>query len=50
MVSPVTACVQASVVMAAFLYNAAMRDTMLPRKPLPKDPPARATGPAARRT
>ncbi len=28
---------QASVVLASFLYNAAMRDEMLPRKPLPKD-------------
>ena len=28
---------QASVVLASFLYNAAMRDDMLPRKPLPKD-------------
>jgi Zn-dependent M28 family amino/carboxypeptidase len=29
--------VQASVVMAAFLYDAAMRTDMLPRKPMPKD-------------
>ncbi len=29
--------VQASVVMAAFLYDAAMRDEPLPRKPLPRD-------------
>jgi carboxypeptidase Q len=28
---------QASVVLASFLYDAAMRDEMLPRKPLPKD-------------
>lgn len=28
---------QASVVLASFLYNAAMRNEMLPRKPLPKD-------------
>ena len=27
---------QAAVIMAAFVYDAAMRDTMLPRKPLPK--------------
>lgn len=27
--------IQASIVVAAFLYNAAMRDEMLPRKPLP---------------
>lgn len=29
---------QASVIMAAFLYNAAMRDQMMPRKPMPKPP------------
>jgi hypothetical protein len=28
---------QASVILASFLYNAAMRDEMLPRKELPKD-------------
>lgn len=28
---------QAAVVLASFLYNTAMRDEMLPRKPLPKD-------------
>jgi hypothetical protein len=28
---------QASVVMASFLYHAAMRDDLLPRKPLPRD-------------
>ncbi|ABF41941.1 peptidase M28 [Candidatus Koribacter versatilis Ellin345] len=36
---------QASVVLASFIYNAAMRDDMMPRKPLPKDavlPPASA--------
>jgi hypothetical protein len=27
----------ASVILASFLYNAAMRDGMMPRKPLPKD-------------
>ena len=27
---------QASVVLASFVYHAAMRDAMLPRKPLPK--------------
>lgn len=31
---------QASVIMAAFVYNAAMRAEMFPRKPLPKDAPA----------
>ena len=30
---------QAAVIMASFLYNAAMRDEMLPRKPLPKAAP-----------
>lgn len=34
---------QASVLMAAFLYNAAMRDELLPRKPLPA-PTAPTTG------
>jgi len=29
---------QASVLMAAFLYNAAMRPEPLPRKPLPREP------------
>ncbi|MCB1037507.1 MAG: M28 family peptidase, partial [Acidobacteria bacterium] len=29
---------QASVIMASFLYHAAMRDEMLPRKALPKEP------------
>lgn len=33
---------QASVLMAAFLYNAAQRDDLLPRKPLPP-PPAQTT-------
>jgi Zn-dependent M28 family amino/carboxypeptidase len=32
---------QAAVVMACFTYNAAMRDAMLPRKPLPKEEPAK---------
>ncbi|HSG38240.1 MAG TPA: M20/M25/M40 family metallo-hydrolase [Thermoanaerobaculia bacterium] len=31
--------IQASTIMAAFLYNAAMRDEPLPRKPLPQAPP-----------
>ena len=30
---------QASVIMASFVYDAAMRDAMLPRKPLPKPQP-----------
>jgi carboxypeptidase Q len=30
---------QASVIMASFVYHAAMRDAMLPRKPLPKPKP-----------
>ena len=37
---------QASAIMASFVYNAAMRDEMLPRKPLPKPQPA-ARRPAA---
>ncbi len=32
---------QASVVIASFVYNAAMRDGMMPRKPMPKDEPPR---------
>jgi Zn-dependent M28 family amino/carboxypeptidase len=32
---------QASVIMAAFVYQTAMRDEKLPRKPLPTGPPAR---------
>jgi hypothetical protein len=39
---------QASVIMAAFVYNAAMRTEMFPRKALPKDTqPAPAVAPAA---
>jgi carboxypeptidase Q len=30
---------QASVIMAAFAYNAAMREGMIPRKPMPRDEP-----------
>ncbi|HSN88087.1 MAG TPA: peptidase M28, partial [Thermoanaerobaculia bacterium] len=30
---------QASVIMASFLYNTAMRPEPLPRKPLPQEPP-----------
>jgi len=33
---------QAAVIMASFVYNAAMRDEMIPRKPIrPDEPPAR---------
>lgn len=32
---------QASVVMASFVYHAAMRDEQMPRKPMPKEPPER---------
>jgi hypothetical protein len=39
---------QASVIMATFLYHAAMREQMLPRKPLP-DPSKRATMPVSER-
>lgn len=41
---------QAAVILAAFVYQTAMRDEMIPRKPLPKpqtssdEPPAKATG------
>ena len=41
---------QASVVIATFVYQAAMRDGMMPRKPMPKDEPPRdekKPGPAA---
>ena len=33
--------IQASVIMASFLYNAATRDELLPRKPMPTEPTAR---------
>jgi hypothetical protein len=36
---------QASAIMAAFVYNTAMREEMLPRKPLPKPQPERRGGP-----
>ena len=32
---------QAAVVMASFVYHAAMRDEQIPRKPMPKEPPER---------
>jgi hypothetical protein len=32
---------QAATIMAAFVYNAAMRDEMFPRKPAPTPRPAR---------
>lgn len=35
---------QASTIMAAFIYNAAMRDEMFPRKPMAAPRPARAPG------
>ncbi len=38
---------QAAVILAAYVYDAAMRDNMLPRKPLPKPVPATAPAPAA---
>ena len=38
---------QASVVIASFVYDAAMRDAMLPRKPMPKEPPRKeGSGPS----
>ncbi len=40
---------QAAVVMATFAYNAAMRDAMLPRKPMPKEEPdAKKAAPAGK--
>jgi Zn-dependent M28 family amino/carboxypeptidase len=39
---------QASVVIACFVYNAAMRDAMMPRKPMPKTPPAPEPAPGAK--
>jgi len=33
---------QAAVILAAYVYDAAMRDNMLPRKPLPKPAPSKA--------
>jgi hypothetical protein len=39
---------QASAVMASFVYHTAMRETMLPRKPLPKPQPERRDGEAGR--
>jgi len=38
---------QASVVMAAFVYDAAMRDAMFPRKPMPVDRPEPSPSPSA---
>ncbi len=37
---------QAAVILAAYVYDAAMRENMLPRKPLPKPAPAAVTAPA----
>jgi hypothetical protein len=39
---------QASVVMAAFVYHAAMRDTLIPRKPMPKEEPPKKKEPPAK--
>jgi carboxypeptidase Q len=39
---------QAAVVVACFVYNAAMRDAMMPRKPMPKDQPAAEPTPSAK--
>lgn len=41
---------QASVVMASFLYHAAMRPEMLPRKPLPQEPPKKKKAAASNST
>jgi carboxypeptidase Q len=37
---------QAAVVLAAYVYDAAMRDSMLPRKQLPKPTPTSSPAPA----
>src|SRR6516162_7936683 len=37
---------QAAVILAAYVYDAAMRDNMIPRKPLPKPAPAAPAAPA----
>ena len=39
--APVADLQQAAIVMAVFVYNTAMADTRLPRKPLPEEPPSR---------
>jgi Zn-dependent M28 family amino/carboxypeptidase len=39
---------QAAVIMAAYVYDAAMRDKMLPRKPLPKPGEANSPKPAGK--
>ena len=36
---------QAAVIMASFVYNAAMRDAMFPRKPMPRESPAASPSP-----
>lgn len=38
--------IQASVIMASFVYHTAMRDTLFPRKPMPKDPPIPSPSPS----
>jgi carboxypeptidase Q len=37
---------QASVIMASFVYDAAMRDAMFPRKPMPRESPSPSPSPA----
>jgi carboxypeptidase Q len=39
---------EAAVILAGYVYDAAMRDNMLPRKPLPKPAPAASPAPAAK--
>ena len=39
--APVADLQQAAIVLAAFVYDTAMADTKLPRKPLPENPPSR---------
>ena len=41
---PKSDLMQASAILASFVYNAATRDEMLPRKPLPKPTPDRFGG------
>jgi hypothetical protein len=41
---------QASVVLASFVYDTAMRDELLPRKPLPRESPSPSPSPSASAT
>jgi hypothetical protein len=48
--APAHDMMQSSVIMAAFLYDAAMRPEPLPRKPLPHEPPKKAPREAKKET